>query len=661
MSEIISKEGKMKKALYPSLLLTTLSVYAQPAIITQLNKHDVYLTGKEGQYKSIVTLMKTATNRRGVNILQTGADFFPNPASTPEFLPGEVTPDSSITVTYYPKTQSMKLLDAYVIRKNGTKIHLSADDVNIGQGNLSPLAPGFNNQKIFRVAWPDLLPGDTVFAKYQFEQIAPTVNTYNNAFQNDSTSGSVLSFEPVKKMDITVHAPKDMYLKWAKKGPFQVSDAVNGDERVIHATAENLPALGAEPYMLSAFVYQPYFQVTTLKTWADFGNQWWPKAAYTMEVTPLVRETARRIVGDKKGFAAVNAIYNFVNLRIYYVALLLNQKNGNIPQTATQILQNGFGDCKDHATLLVTLLKAIGVKAYPTLIAWSGNVNPYKLPFSYFDHFIAYIPKYHLFANPTNTTEALGQLDPAIAGHFVIVQKPNNQSYATYVPKNDPKTRRYMALSHEKISRVVDKAGHQRFMVKGISKLSYAGGINNFLRREIANYNESDIGAMAGSDMGNVQSPTVHMQVKNLNKIDKPLILKAKWQGDLAESNSDIVSFSIPSGLDTYWQTLPTWYMPGERKFGFWYGNGNLNWHFLLHAPAGYHFTHVLPVDQSIDNSAGHYTSRYRLSDDSKTLLANRQLLIKQDIYFPEQYYQFRDLVKVAVNDRKSTAILAKD
>ena len=86
----------------------------------------------------------------------------------------------------------------------------------------------------------------------------------------------------------------------------------------------------------------------------------------------------------------VKILYSWVQKNIKYVAFE-EGKNGYVPRPASKTLLNKYGDCKDKANILITMLNRAKVKSYYT---WIGTRNkPYtfeQLPSPYAnDHMIA--------------------------------------------------------------------------------------------------------------------------------------------------------------------------------------------------------------------------------------------------------------------------------
>jgi hypothetical protein len=93
-----------------------------------------------------------------------------------------------------------------------------------------------------------------------------------------------------------------------------------------------------------------------------------------------------------------------------YVAIFLGN-GGYVPHDAATILENRYGDCKDHAVLLEALLKAKGIASVPVLI---NLTNRYRLPEAAtpaaFNHALTYLPEFDLYVDLTAGVAPFGTL-----------------------------------------------------------------------------------------------------------------------------------------------------------------------------------------------------------------------------------------------------------
>jgi transglutaminase-like putative cysteine protease len=63
------------------------------------------------------------------------------------------------------------------------------------------------------------------------------------------------------------------------------------------------------------------------------------------------------------------------------------------PHAADDVLDNGYGDCKDKHTLLATMLKAVGIDAWPALIHATRKLDPEVPSPAQFNHVITVVPR----------------------------------------------------------------------------------------------------------------------------------------------------------------------------------------------------------------------------------------------------------------------------
>jgi tetratricopeptide (TPR) repeat protein/transglutaminase-like putative cysteine protease len=86
-----------------------------------------------------------------------------------------------------------------------------------------------------------------------------------------------------------------------------------------------------------------------------------------------------------------------------YKAIVFGRR-ARIPNTPSQIVQNKYGDCKDHSILLHVLLKAAGIESHLALVNTVGAVEADMPSLDQFDHMILYVPDVDggLFIDATN-------------------------------------------------------------------------------------------------------------------------------------------------------------------------------------------------------------------------------------------------------------------
>ena len=112
---------------------------------------------------------------------------------------------------------------------------------------------------------------------------------------------------------------------------------------------------------------------------------------------------------------------------IRYVAVFFGH-DAIIPHEATAVYEAGYGDCKDHSALLVTLLKAKGIDSQITLINFGTSYALAAPPtFGVLNHAITFIPELNLYTDTTAGTAPFGVLPFGEYGKPVILATKTGQ------------------------------------------------------------------------------------------------------------------------------------------------------------------------------------------------------------------------------------------
>jgi transglutaminase-like putative cysteine protease len=78
-----------------------------------------------------------------------------------------------------------------------------------------------------------------------------------------------------------------------------------------------------------------------------------------MQVTPEIRAKAEDLTRDKEtDNEKIHAIYDYVSTRFRYISISLGQGR-YVPHLASDVLANGYGDCKDKHTPMRSRLSEI--------------------------------------------------------------------------------------------------------------------------------------------------------------------------------------------------------------------------------------------------------------------------------------------------------------
>jgi transglutaminase-like putative cysteine protease len=213
-----------------------------------------------------------------------------------------------------------------------------------------------------------------------------------------------------KDARVTITAPKSLPLS-IENHETPATHQAQGDNVVYQWTYSAPVPLTEEVAALAPVDREPRFFASTFKSYDDLGHAFaalaLPKAAVTPRVKALAEETTAGVT-DRR--AQAQKLYEWVSRHIRYVGIELG-RGRVVPHDADVVIANGYGDCKDHATLFAALLQAKGIASEPVLI--NAN-NSYALPdaatLAQFNHLITWIPELKLYADTTAGVAPFGTL-----------------------------------------------------------------------------------------------------------------------------------------------------------------------------------------------------------------------------------------------------------
>jgi hypothetical protein len=154
------------------------------------------------------------------------------------------------------------------------------------------------------------------------------------------------------------------------------------------------------------------------ENWNDMAK--WQATLYQGRRDPspeIKQKVAALTASSPTQLAKMQALANFMQQEIRYVGIELGI-GGLQPHPATEVFSHRYGDCKDKATLLSSMLHEIGIDSYYVVInTVRGGVNPNTPPtLGWFNHVILAIR----MPNDIKDTSLVAVLDDPKIGRLLI-------------------------------------------------------------------------------------------------------------------------------------------------------------------------------------------------------------------------------------------------
>jgi hypothetical protein len=310
------------------------------------------------------------------------------------------------------KQQDFEIVEAETIKADGRRIPVKPDAIETQSGVLGMITQ--RDIERTSVTFPDLKRGDRMHVRTRLRQREPVVP--GAVFQAEFLTDAFV----VADAEITLDAPVTMQLGIDANLPLY-KDVREGSMRRRVWRYTNAEPRQPEYSEVDTQLTGSHVIFSNWASWdalaADFGRLYRPKA----EVTDAVRELSATLAKDATTQEdKARHLYDWVRSNVRYVGTW-NGTGAQEPHSADWVLENRYGDCKDHVVLLEALLRAAGIESTPALVAldWTSFALP-KTPYPYTNHVITYVPSLDLYLDSTADTTPYGLLPEAERDKAVV-------------------------------------------------------------------------------------------------------------------------------------------------------------------------------------------------------------------------------------------------
>jgi transglutaminase-like putative cysteine protease len=442
---------------------------------------------------------------------------------------------------YQGERQTVVLRAAKVYRADG-KVD---EAIESGEGSAhNPELSMYTSQRTFYVHFPRLAAGDVVELRYRVEDVAPR----NEIADYFGEVEYLQSDEPTASSEYVLVAPKGKALHtFASPLPGLVREVKDDGDRTIHRfAATDVAAAVPEPAMPPWGETLAHVHVSTFKTWDEVGSWYWGLVREQFDVDDEVRRVAREITkGLKDDREKVRAIYKYAT-RTRYVALEFGIE-GIRPRRTAQTVARGWGDCKDKATLIVTLLREVGIPSTIVLVRTRlrGEIEPEPASLAPFDHAIAYVPSLDLYLDGTADHTGSAELPAMDRGAFALqVNEGKPKLVRLPVPSAEE------SVLKRRVEATVAADGSAQFVADTTVSGAFAA---QWRQRYLA---EAARGERATRDLSEDLGPVelaggkAAVEVNDLEDVEAPVHLRAKGRAPtFGRREADAVSLPVgPAG-----------------------------------------------------------------------------------------------------------------
>jgi uncharacterized protein DUF3857 len=366
-------------------------------------------------------------------------------------------------------------------------------------------------------------------------------------------------FLPVENSRYELHVAQGWRFKsdWVNHDPIKPTE----QSGTIIWEAKDLPGIDYREPRLPAYQSLMARMVVTFlsdkapdksyKDWSQFGSWYSQLAAGVREPTAGLQQKVQELAPVSSSLLdRIKALARFAQQDVRYVEIQIGI-GGYRPHKAGDIFNNRYGDCKDKATVLSSMLSEIGIKSYYLLVnTQRGITTETSPPQAMFNHMILAIalpdasyarplpaiyehPKlgHLLIFDPTNEFVPFGQIPPYEQDNYGLLVGDNGGELI-HLPTTDPDFNRISRTAKLKLLPDGTLQGDVEEVRSGWEAMfgRYS------LRHETDKDRKKAIEALLGRSLSAFQVDSY--ELLNADDLDKDLVIKYKFTAERYAKNS---------------------------------------------------------------------------------------------------------------------------
>ena len=436
-------------------------------------------------------------------------------------------------ISYNCKQERMQIIDAYTLQKDGRKVKVPKESIRDAGDPISHGAPMFSETKHKIIIYPKVEVGSRLYYKYKSIQHTPE-------FKGQFIFSRYFSpHYKYKDYEVSLVIPNKLPIQVEVKGLEGGLLKESNGRKYFRYIFNQESAYPQETWEVDTDDFSPYVIASSFKSHVELGKAYEKSVASKIRVTPEIKKLADELtLGISEPKAQVELIYNWVSKNIRYVAVYLGN-GGVVPHDANAILQNHYGDCKDHSVILAALLKAKGIDSSSALINLG---DAYKLPnlavLSPQNHVINYIPSLDIYLDSTAQFLPYGTLPYQDMDKPVILTALNKMG-------RTPITRAEDNVIKSNVTMTINKDG----TIIGAAESTVTGFYNSDVRSRESNAKGEDEKDQADNRFRDGETGIGKIRTTDPVDLSKPFVEKTTFTLDAKSNIPGPGAMKVPFGI----------------------------------------------------------------------------------------------------------------
>lgn len=461
-------------------------------------------------------------------------------------------------------------------------------------------------------------------------------------------------FYPARHVRYSLLTPKDADFEYTAQNMDKEPTKTNVDDGVLYQWVQrDLPAISFEYGMPSYPDVAKSIHVSSIKDWSYLVDWYRDIARSKTKASFEVKEAVAELMKGKESASnteKIHAVYDFITEHIRYSSVPFRQ-GSHIPQKARDVLVNRIGDCKDVATLCISMLGELGIQSHHVLVnTRDEGMNEVVLPSIPFNHCIVGVEHEGgiKYLDLTANNFPYGSLPEGDRGAFMLMVRPGVTG-PEHLPSTGLMPRVFTVSATIDLSKDNALAGERRLEGTGALAAGIRGAFRDGSRKE----QEKSMVASLGEEF-----PNAKLLSMEIDHVDAPHPTAGyTYRFAVPDYINDAGSFKM---LKLPWRTSANAdqalsYEKREHAYDYWPRADTISEKLVITLPAGM-VPMDLPAKQELTSPIADYSISYALN--GTTLTATRRYAYKKGVVTPNEYGVYKAFYNSVIKEDNRQILL---
>jgi Domain of Unknown Function with PDB structure (DUF3857)/Transglutaminase-like superfamily len=508
----------------------------------------------------------------------------------------------------------------------------------------------YHDRKELLFSLPNVRKGSVIEFQYRYTDTKKIIanqwfDSINLHWWEDRAANQGSRADPVAIAELNLIAPKAMtfFSNDVKKFGVLYSRSEKNNQQILNWKAKNLPKIILQDNMPRDHVASAHLRISTADSWqkiAAWADQLIaPHLITDAKLDAAINEIAKTAITPEE---KVKAVYQTLQDKVRYVFAHVG-RGGYEPHNTTEVLSNGYGDCKDQSALAVIMLRKLGLQADAALlITRSRGIPDMSITNVSFDHMIVHIPKQtglqELWLDTSGDASLYPGFSSGLEGQPALIVRKDTQHIVTIPSRTAEQHFAQFNLVFDTFEGKNTEAAFTlklggSFEQRLRSMWQYSRERDKSFREMMGNiFPAAEVSALKGNNADSTwQSFT----------IDGRFLFKNVWNG-----NNDKLSYGFNisqiMGLFSGLRDLDT---PKDRTQEYENDPGyTLSTHLVFTRPSAAHLAQLNTQGQNFDNK--YFSLAQKSKEENGNFIIDQTLVVKPIRISAQEYPQFYELVQ---------------